>query len=98
MTDVICLGEILIDFVSTVEGVQVGDSPAFEKKPGSRGIYFSARTAENRWFSSSTLEDREGNRLEWSLTIVREDSIFHLRPPPPQVNEFTVTEVPRPGR
>lgn len=34
MTDVVCLGELLIDFVSTTEGVQVGDAPAFEKKPG----------------------------------------------------------------
>ena len=34
MPNAICLGEILSDFVSTQEGVAVGQAPAFEKKPG----------------------------------------------------------------
>ena len=67
---------------------------AFKKKPGARGIQHRSRSGENWWISVNTMEDGEGNGLEWSITIVREDSIFHLRPPPPQVSEFTVREVP----
>ncbi|MEO1439369.1 MAG: PfkB family carbohydrate kinase, partial [Chloroflexota bacterium] len=31
---VVCLGELLIDFVSLESGVGVGDASGFEKKPG----------------------------------------------------------------
>lgn len=34
MTDVICLGEMLIDFVSTESGVTLIEAPAFKKAPG----------------------------------------------------------------
>ena len=34
MPDVICLGEMLIDFVSTESGVTLSESPAFKKAPG----------------------------------------------------------------
>lgn len=34
MPDVICLGEILIDFISTESHVTIAQAPAFEKKPG----------------------------------------------------------------
>lgn len=34
MPDVITLGEVLIDFVSTVHGVSLEEAPAFEKAPG----------------------------------------------------------------
>ncbi|TVR65762.1 MAG: fructokinase [Candidatus Competibacteraceae bacterium] len=34
MADVICLGELLIDFVPTVTGVDLIDAPAFVKAPG----------------------------------------------------------------
>ncbi|NQT85125.1 hypothetical protein HQ560_00070, partial [bacterium] len=34
MLDVICLGELLIDFVSTEKGLPLSESPAFAKKPG----------------------------------------------------------------
>jgi fructokinase len=34
MPEVLTLGELLIDFVSTRKGVALADSPAFEKKPG----------------------------------------------------------------
>jgi fructokinase len=34
MTDVICLGEALIDFVPTVTGTTLIDAPAFKKAPG----------------------------------------------------------------
>ncbi|HEY9699448.1 MAG TPA: PfkB family carbohydrate kinase [Trichocoleus sp.] len=34
MSDVICLGELLIDFVPTVTGVTLIDAPAFQKAPG----------------------------------------------------------------
>ena len=34
MLDVICLGELLIDFVSTEKGIPLAASPAFAKKPG----------------------------------------------------------------
>ena len=30
----VCLGELLIDFVSTVSGVTLKDAPGFEKAPG----------------------------------------------------------------
>ncbi|MBI1207368.1 MAG: fructokinase [Azospirillum sp.] len=34
MARVICLGEVLIDFVATVGGVTLAEAPAFEKAPG----------------------------------------------------------------
>lgn len=34
MIDVICLGELLIDFVPTITGVTLIDAPAFQKAPG----------------------------------------------------------------
>jgi fructokinase len=34
MPDIICLGEVLIDFVSTEAGVTLAQAPAFEKAPG----------------------------------------------------------------
>jgi fructokinase len=34
MADVICLGEMLIDFVATVSGTTLEDAPAFQKAPG----------------------------------------------------------------
>ncbi len=34
MPDVVCLGEMLIDFVSTVSGTTLEDAPAFKKAPG----------------------------------------------------------------
>ncbi len=34
MTDVLCLGEMLIDFVSTESGVTLIEAPAFKKAPG----------------------------------------------------------------
>lgn len=34
MTDVICLGEALIDFVPTVTGTTLIDAPAFKKAAG----------------------------------------------------------------
>ena len=34
MTDVIALGELLIDFVPTVSGVSLIEAPAFKKAPG----------------------------------------------------------------
>jgi hypothetical protein len=34
MADVICLGELLIDFVPTVTGTSLIEAPAFKKAPG----------------------------------------------------------------
>lgn len=34
MADVVCLGEMLIDFVATVSGTTLEDAPAFKKAPG----------------------------------------------------------------
>jgi len=34
MLDVVCLGELLIDFVATKKGVSLAESPGFRKKPG----------------------------------------------------------------
>ncbi len=34
MADVICMGELLIDFVATQENVSLGDAPGFVKAPG----------------------------------------------------------------
>jgi len=34
MPDVITLGEVLVDFVATVSGVSLADTPAFKKAPG----------------------------------------------------------------
>ena len=34
MADVICMGELLIDFVSTQANVSLADTPGFVKAPG----------------------------------------------------------------
>jgi pfkB family carbohydrate kinase len=34
MADVVCLGELLIDFVPTVTGASLIEAPAFKKAPG----------------------------------------------------------------
>ena len=34
MADVVCLGELLIDFVPTVTGTDLISAPAFKKAPG----------------------------------------------------------------
>jgi fructokinase len=34
MPDIVCLGELLIDFVPTVTGTSLIDAPAFKKAPG----------------------------------------------------------------
>ena len=34
MADVLCIGDLLIDFVPTVTGTGLADAPAFEKAPG----------------------------------------------------------------
>ncbi len=34
MADVVCLGELLIDFVPTVSGTSLVEAPAFQKAPG----------------------------------------------------------------
>ena len=34
MADVVCFGDLLIDFVPTVTGTGLADAPAFKKAPG----------------------------------------------------------------
>lgn len=36
MSNVVCMGELLIDFIATESGVSVGEASAFEKAPGGR--------------------------------------------------------------
>jgi hypothetical protein len=73
---------------------------AFKRKPGSQGVESGASgptggdyLGPNRMVFTATWEDREGNRLQTSITVVQEDSILARRAPPPRVGEFTVDSV-----
>jgi hypothetical protein len=75
---------------------------AFVRKPGVQGIEGGASgptggdyRGPNRMTFTGTWEDGVGGRLRMSVTVLREDSILHRRPPPPRVGGFTVEEVPR---
>ena len=46
MVDVVCLGELLIDFVSLESGVSLEQAPAFQKAPVKRAGQCRGRVAE----------------------------------------------------
>lgn len=67
MPDVICCGEMLIDFVSTVRGVGLGDAPAFEKAPGGAPANVAvglARLGVSSGFLGKVGEDDFGRYLQ----------------------------------
>jgi hypothetical protein len=70
---------------------------AFKRKPDTQCIEAAASGpaggdyhGPNRMTFTYTLEDKDKNRLQSSITVLQEDSILYRRPPPPRVAEFTV--------
>jgi hypothetical protein len=45
----------------------------------------------NRMVNTHTLEDRDGNRLSITVTVIQEDSFFSRRPPPPRIEMVSLT-------
>jgi sugar/nucleoside kinase (ribokinase family) len=82
MPKVICMGEILIDFVSTQEGVTVGDAPGFEKKPGGAPANVAvglARLGVAAGFVGKVGRDAFGDFLRRTLEENRVDARLMLR-------------------
>lgn len=70
MPDVLCLGELLIDFVSTESGVTLGEAPAFKKAPGGAPANVAvglARLGLSAGFMGKVGDDDFGHFLEQTL-------------------------------
>ena len=70
MADVICLGEVLIDFVPTVTPTTLLDAPAFKKAPGGAPANVAvalARPGRSGAFRGPNGEDPLGPFLELAL-------------------------------
>ena len=64
--DVVCFGEMLIDFVPTVNGVSLADAPAFQKAPGGAPANVAAGVAKlgkSAAFIGKVGEDEFGHML-----------------------------------
>jgi fructokinase len=73
MVEVICLGELLIDFVPTVSGVSLIEAPAFKKAPGGAPANVAAGLAKlgiDCAFLGKVGEDAFGHFLEQALRDV----------------------------
>jgi len=80
MLDVISVGELLIDFVSTQKGVTLAESPAFEKKPGGAPANVAvglARLGLRSAFVGNVGEDAFGTFLRDTLAAEGVD-VSHL--------------------
>lgn len=70
MPEIIALGELLIDFVSTVSGVPLSESPAFEKAPGGAPANVAAGLAklgQSAGFMGKVGDDAFGRFLAQTL-------------------------------
>jgi fructokinase len=70
MPDVVCLGELLIDFVPTVTGTSLIDAPAFKKAPGGAPANVAvglARLGVKSAFIGKVGDDRFGRFLAQTL-------------------------------
>jgi hypothetical protein len=60
---------------------------------GSSGPVGGNYRGPNRMSFTHVWEDKHKNRMQVSVSVVQEDSIFYHRPPPPKVGDFTVEEM-----
>lgn len=77
MTDVVCLGELLIDFVPTVSGVSLIEAPAFKKAPGGAPANVAAGLAKlgvSAAFLGKVGDDAFGQFLKETLDEVGVDT------------------------
>jgi len=77
MTDVVCLGELLIDFVPTVSGVSLIEAPGFKKAPGGAPANVAAGLAKlglSAAFLGKVGEDAFGQFLKQTLDDVGVDT------------------------
>lgn len=73
MTDVVCLGELLIDFVPTVSGVSLIEAPGFKKAPGGAPANVAAGLAKlglSAAFLGKVGDDAFGQFLKQTLDDV----------------------------
>jgi hypothetical protein len=73
---------------------------AFQARPDVRGVAGESSgptggdgSAVNEMVIAHTLEDPAGNQLTYTTRIRFQDSLFHLTPPPPQIDDFTIEEL-----
>lgn len=74
---VVCFGELLIDFVPTVNGVSLADAPAFKKAPGGAPANVAvgiARLGGSSAFVGKVGEDEFGRML---VDILKENNVEH---------------------
>lgn len=74
---VVCFGELLIDFVPTVNGVSLADAPAFKKAPGGAPANVAvgiARLGGSSAFLGKVGEDEFGRML---VDILKENNVEH---------------------
>lgn len=74
---VVCFGELLIDFVPTVNGVSLADAPAFKKAPGGAPANVAvgiARLGGSSAFIGKVGEDEFGRML---VDILKENNVEH---------------------
>jgi hypothetical protein len=62
---------------------------------GSSGPAGGNYRGPNRMSFTHVWEDKDKNRMQVSVSVVQDDSIFYRRPPPPRVGEFTVEDATR---
>lgn len=77
MTDVVCLGELLIDFVPTISGVSLIEAPAFKKAPGGAPANVAAGLAKlglSAAFLGKVGDDAFGQFLKQTLDDVGVDT------------------------
>src|SRR5919106_6076226 len=77
MADVICLGEVLIDFVPTVTPTTLIDAPAFKKAPGGAPANVAValmRLGRSSAFMGMTGDDPFGRFLEQTLAAAGVDT------------------------
>ena len=79
MLDVICLGELLIDFCSTKADVSLGDAPAFAKAPGGAPANVAvgvAKLGRRAGFIGKVGQDPFGHFLAHTLASEQVDTSF----------------------
>ena len=71
----------------------------FKSRPGVRGVSGESTgpaggdtRGPNTVAATDTIEDADGNRIRTTTRVVFRDSLFHRRPPPPLVEDFTVED------
>lgn len=84
MPEVLCIGELLIDLVSTSKGVSLGDAPAFAKAPGGAPANVAAGLAKlgrTTGFIGKVGADAFGDFLKATLDKVGVDTAGLARDP-----------------